>query len=162
MKKFFAILAVATLAIVAPAQASANESNGQVASEQGFENIKQKAQEFIVRISELVILEDNAGLQSLQNEMMAYVATLSSTDQDAFQKAGDEYMARVDKIREKAIGFVDQLVAAIEANDQTTFKSVEKISNEYELSLNEADRMAYSRICMAYGRRLQRKRAQQQ
>lgn len=161
MKRFFTILAVTTLAIVAPAQVSANESNGQVASEQGSENIKQKAQEYIVRIYELTILEDNAGLQNLGKEVEAYVATLSSTDQYAFQKAGDEYIARVEKIREKAIGFVDQLVAAIEANDQATFKSVEKISYEYELSLNEADRMAYSRICMAYGRKLQQMKAQQ-
>ena len=95
MKKFFAILAVATLAIVAPAQVSANESNSRVSSEQGSENIKQKAQEFIVRIYELALLEDKAGLQNLQKEMMAYGASLSEADQGAFLKACDEYTARV-------------------------------------------------------------------
>ena len=95
MKKFFIVLAVTTLAIVAPAQVSANESNSRVSSEQGSENIKQKAQEFIVRIYELALLGDNVGLQSLKNEMMAYGASLSEADQGAFLKACDEYTARV-------------------------------------------------------------------
>jgi hypothetical protein len=158
MKKFFAILAVVTLAIVAPAQASANESNGQVASEQGSENIKQQAQEFIVRIYELAILEDNAGLQNLQNEVMAYVATLSSTDQDAFKKAGDEYMARAGKISEKAIYLADKLVAAIMLNDQAVIKSVDKEGEDYVNSLSESDQAIFERFFMAYNKRLEQKK----
>ena len=154
MKKFFIVLAVTTLAIVAPAQVSANESNSRVSSEQGSENIKQKAQEFIVRIYELALLEDKAGLQNLQKEMMAYAASLSEADQGAFLKACDEYTARVEKIGEKVVYLTDKLLAAYTLNDQSVNKSIEKEVYDYVNSLSESDQAIFERLSVAYSTKL--------
>jgi hypothetical protein len=147
-------LAVVTLAIVAPAQVSANESNVQVSAEQASVNVEQKAQEFIVRLYELYILDDKAGLQNLQNELMAYVATLNLTDQDAFKKAGDECMARVEKIVDKVVDFVDKLAAALTLNDKKAIKSVDKEANKYEKTLSKSDKDIFERLGIAYSTKL--------